>query len=295
MPSKVPTRSDLTGQTSQYGERLTNFPHGGCGPLSAIIAHSLAQIQTSRSLARHGIRAGDEQDFFIAPEVNITMCWIPSGYFLMGSQKEEDGYNALPQHQVVITRGFWLAKTQTTQAQWNAIMESNPSQFKGESLPVERVAWYDICGKEGEQEGFLGKLNRLMPGGGRFHLPTEAQWEYARRAGRTGPVAGDLDEIARPSEKSGSGTQMVGQTTPNPWGLHDMHGNVWEWCADWYAEYDLNTALDPVGPPTGTCRVFRGSGWNDDFSNLRVADRFGAAPECSHYGLGFRIARSFDQ
>jgi formylglycine-generating enzyme required for sulfatase activity len=206
-----------------------------------MVNRSLAQIQTNQTsgLSRSGgelvapLKAGDEREFEIAPGVKIVMCWIPPGDFLMGSPEDEVGHrDNETQHRVKITQGFWLAKTPTTQRQWSAVMGNNPSHFKGGDLPVEQVSWSDICGGESRAGGFLGKLNQFASAGGKFDLPTEAQWEYACRAGTTGPYAGDLDEVAWYHANSRLRTHPVGLKKSNDWGLNDMHGNVCEWCAD---------------------------------------------------------------
>ena len=236
----------------------------------------------------NGSRAGEERVFEITPGVKLTMCWIPAGEFVMGSSKES---NATP-HPVKLTQGFWLSQTEVTQAQWRAVMGNNPSRFKGDDLPVEMVSWNDICGNEERTGGFLGKLNHLQSTGGRFDLPTEAQWEYACRAGKTGDDDGDLGEKAWYSENSDSKTHPVGQKQSNAWGLNDMHGNVWEWCVDWNEDYPTSAATDPSGPASGSGRVFRGGGWGNDANGCRVAYRFYYDPSDTYGYIGFRVARS---
>jgi len=266
--------------------------------MAEMINRSIAHIQTSKALAVPQRRAGDECEFEIAPGVKLVMCWIPPGEFLMGSPEDEEGrpkgrLDSEAQHRVRITQGFWLAKTQTTQAQWQAVMGSNPSCFKGGDLPVEQVSWLDICGDESATGGFLGELNRRSPAGGRFHLPTEAQWEYACRAGTTGAYAGDLDEMGWYWDNRDDQTHPVGLKKPNAWGLHDMHGNVVEWCSDWYGDYDMGEMIDPSGPASGAGRVVRGGDLGYCAGYCRVAFRgdYGG-PTGSINVIGFRIARS---
>lgn len=270
-------------------------------------------IKTSKELVVPERRAGEEQEFEIAPGVKIVMCWIPPGDFMMGSPEDEVGRRKdETQHPVTITQGFWLGKYQVTQAQWEAVMGSNPSEFKGFNLPVECVSWNGIFWDESGSGGFVGKLNKMMPTGGRFHLPTEAQWEYACRAGKTGPYAGDLDEIAwyegNCVRYTTGETHPVGLKRPNSWGLHDMHGNVQEWCEDWYESYDLKVMKDPAGPtvaPSGRAfshgdlntyfnpeRILRGGKWLSSPRECRSASRGRAVP--GYYGgnPGFRLARS---
>jgi formylglycine-generating enzyme required for sulfatase activity len=221
--------------------------------------------------------------------VMMLMKWCPPGSFLMGSPQDEEGHrDREKQVQVTLSQGFWMGQTQVTQAQWQAVMGNNPSYFKGESGPVERVSWYDA-------QEFISKLNAslVLPDGMQMALPTEAQWEYACRAGETGPYSGDtLDEVAWYDENSGEQTHPVGEKKPNAWGLHDMQGNVWEWCSDWYTSY-LAGGVDPKGPASGSVRVVRGGGWGVVAYYCRVAYRNGDVPTLSvSSSLGFRVVRS---
>ena len=263
-------------------------PSGGSPALSEIISRSLGQIRKREAPATGQRNAGEECEFEIAPGVKMVMCWIPPGEFLMGSPEEYE-----TQHRVMITQGFWLAKTPTTQAQWQAVMGSNPSHFQGRDLPVEQVSWIDICVNESGTLGFLRELNKRVPTGGLFNLPTEAQWEYACRAGTTGPYVGNLDEMGWHDANSDGKTHPVGQKKPNAWGLHETYGNVFEWCSDWYGDYDVINVTDPKGPASGTDRVIRGCYWGYAAYYCRVAYRRYYGP--AHFnndGLGFRVARS---
>jgi hypothetical protein len=243
-------------------------------------------ISTREEVAKV-IKAGEERDFGIAPGVKIRMCWIPPGGFGMGSPGGEQGRSDNEtQHRVTITKGFWMAKTETTQAQWRTVMGNNPSSFKGDDLPVESVSWNDIAGPG----GFIEKANQSGGVGGRFSLPTEAQWEYACRAGTTGAYAGDLDQMAWYQKNSGSKTHPVGSKKPNDWGLCDMHGNVWEWCADGYGAYPGGAITDPRGPASDTGQVIRGGGWRSAVDGCRAATRGTSGPGA--LGFGFRLARS---
>jgi formylglycine-generating enzyme required for sulfatase activity len=295
MPSEFPTTPESNNLIIRPSTELVTLPNGGSQTLSEIISRSLAHIQTSRVMIVTERRAGEEREFEIAPGVCIVMCWIPPGEFLMGSPEDEkDRYNDETQHLVEITQGFWLAKTQTTQAEWGAVVSNNPrsSHFKGGDLPVERVSWLDICGDESRMGGFLGAINRTASAGERFDLPTEAQWEYAARAGTIGPRYDDLDEISWLCGKSGGKTHPGGQKRPNAWGLHDMLGNVWEWCADWHDEYPDGVAADPAGPSSGSGRVVRGGSWIDNADGCRAANRPYHNPTFSNGAIGFRPARS---
>ncbi len=235
-----------------------------------------------------GMMAGAEREWEIAPGVRMTFCWCPPGEFVMGSP-ETDEYRRYDESQVkvTLTHGFWMAKTQVTQSQWKAVMGSNPSWFKGENLPVETVSWDDT-------QEFLAKLNTLIASndGGKMVLPTEAQWEYACRAGDTGPYSGGtIDQIAWYDENSSGKTHAVGTKKANAWGLHDMHGNVSEWSNDWY-ERELRGGVDPQGA-SGSWRVVRGGGFHTGAILCRIAVRsYGRNPSNSYDYIGFRVARS---
>ncbi len=197
-----------------------------------------------------------------------------------------------PQHRVRITKPFYLGKYLVTQEQWEAVMGNNPSHFKGPKNPVEMVSW-DDC------QQFLGKLNaKAGSGAGKFQLPTEAQWEYACRAGsKTKYCFGDdeskLGEYAWYDANSGNKTHPVGEKKPNAWGLYDMHGNVWEWCQDWWKDgyYKESRVDDPTGAATGSSRVLRGGSWGNPARGCRSADRDYGGPGICADILGFRVAR----
>jgi formylglycine-generating enzyme required for sulfatase activity len=235
-----------------------------------------------------GKRAGEERVIVIAPGVEMTFCWCPAGKFTMGSPESEAGRSDDEnQVEVTLSQGFWMAKTEVAQAQWQAVMGENPSSFKGTNRPVEEVSWSDA-------QEFLTKLNAVVgnSGGGKMVLPTEAQWEYAARAGETGPYSGGmLDEVAWYDVNSGRNTPPVGTKKPNAWGLHDMHGNVWEWCADSYTS-KLEGGVDPQGAASGANRVVRGGSWVNVASYCRVAVRNNNYPSFTNGNIGFRVARS---
>ncbi|MFN5868754.1 MAG: SUMF1/EgtB/PvdO family nonheme iron enzyme [Akkermansiaceae bacterium] len=220
--------------------------------------------------------------------VVMLMKWCPAGSFLMGSSlDEEDRKYDETQVRVTLSQGFWMGQMQVTQAQWQAVMGNNPSQFKGKNRPVESITWQ-------EAQEFVSKLNTsfAIPDGMQMTLPTEAQWEYAARAGATGPDLGStMDEVAWYAGNSENKTHPVGMKNPNAWGLHDMLGNVMEWCADWY-EMELEGGIDPQGASSGTGRVIRGGYYNNLAFYCRVAFRFSLTPAIKIKHIGFRVARS---
>ena len=214
-----------------------------------------------------------------------TFCWIPPGRFLMGSKV---GNDALPIHQVTISKGFWMGRYDVTQAQWEAVMASNPSFFKGPDRPVEHVSW-DDC------QMFIARLN--AQGQGRFRLPTEAEWEYACRAGTTGFRYGPITAIVWTAYYFHrlNATHPVGELKPNDWGLYDMNGNVNQWCQDWYGPYPEGPATDPQGPPSGSGRVYRGGSWDYDADTVHSAARDWSEPDSRNDYIGLRLVRSLPE
>lgn len=196
-----------------------------------------------------------------------------------------------PQMRVTLTRGFWLGRTEVTQKQYESITGSNPSTFKsiGGDAPVERVSWIDamaFCRKLTERERAAGRL----PEGYAYTLPTEAQWEYAHRAGSSGAYPSEPEATAWFDRNSGGTTHEVGQKRANPWGFHDMAGNVIEWCLDWYGDYRGGAVTDPTGPERGYYRMARGGSWRTDARLGRCAARSGGSEGRLDYTIGFRIA-----
>ena len=222
----------------------------------------------------------------------LAVRWIPSGRFPMGSSSSEPDRNSDEvQHEAVLTRGFFMAETECTQGQWELTMGSNPSEFKGADRPVEQVSWeeaVEYCRKLTAKQRAEG----ILPGGWEWRLPTEAEWEYAARAGTTGPRYGELDAIGWYDGNSGSQTHPVSQKAANAWGLYDMLGNVWEWCSDWHGDYPTGKVTDPMGPSSGSLRVFRGGSWLNDARSPRSATRNRFYPGFRYYDIGFRPALS---
>ncbi|GHV57989.1 hypothetical protein FACS189460_5330 [Deltaproteobacteria bacterium] len=218
---------------------------------------------------------------------------IPAGTFMMGSPPDDKSVpsDEKPAHQVTISRPFYMGQYEVTQAQWEEVMGSNPSFFKGRNNPVEQVSWEDA-------QEFIKRLNQ-MEGTNKYRLPTEAEWEYAARAGtQTRYYFGDseknLGEYAWYDDNSNDETHPVGQKKPNAWGLYDMAGNVWEWVEDWYDSdyYSRSPGLDPPGPERGLSRVQRGGGWINFTTLCQSALRDDYNPGNRYLTLGFRLALS---
>ena len=232
---------------------------------------------------------GTERSFPLGNSgATIVMCWIPAGEFMMGRQDgEQDSYsNESPRHRVTFAEGFWLGKYEITQAQWEAVTGNNPSYFEGADLPVETVSWTDI-------QGFESSLSNT------FRLPSESEWEYACRAGTTtrfnsGDSDSDLGRVGWYGSNSDSKTHPVGQKTANAWGLFDMHGNVWEWCEDWYHSDYTNAPANGSAwtSPSGSDRVIRGGGWYYGAKYCRSAFRASSVPSNRSSSQGFRLLRS---
>lgn len=230
--------------------------------------------------------------------IKMDFVLIRPGTFTMGAEKSSYD-DERPTHKVTIAKAFYMGKYEVTQEQWQQVMGSNPSKFKGAKNPVEEVSW-DDC------QTFARKVTEKLPGQ-TVRLPTEAEWEYACRAGSaTDFYYGDdeavLGEYAwyignaslsevKPGEATTSKTHPVGEKKPNAWGLYDMHGNVWEWCLDWYGKYDLTDATDPVGPSSGPGRVLRGGACHYGAASVcRSAYRYNNLPSniFNYYG-GVRV------
>ena len=248
----------------------------------------------------------DETTITLPGGVPMTFCWCPAtssgawmklsggdDFFWMGSPASEDGreYDEI-RHRVTLTKGFWMGRHEVSQRQWESVMGSNPSFFKGQNRPVEQVS-YDDC------QAFIRKINI-----GRcemFSLPTEAQWEYACRAGTTTPfnfgsiLNGDRANCdgTEPYGTTSEGrfrieTSPVGSYSPNAWGFYDMHGNVGEWCQDWYGD-DMGDVINPIGPASGSYRIIRGGGYCDDARNCRSAFRDMQVPGFCDDSVGLRL------
>lgn len=239
----------------------------------------------------------------------LILVRVPAGTFLMGAPDIDDWAThwERPQHEVTLTSDYLMGKFLVTQGQWKALMGTNPSYFFycGDDCPVDGVSWNDIAG----DGGFLGRLNAHLAetgqaGAGKLRLPTEAEWERAARGGTgtrfpfgdaTGCDGGCLPcPEAEPyiwwcgtSEES---PRPVGTARPNPYGLYDMHGNLWELLQDWFGDYSAGAGTDPAGPPEGAYRVIRGGAWRHSLASTRPSNRYGKTPDFRHNYVGFRVA-----
>jgi formylglycine-generating enzyme required for sulfatase activity len=228
----------------------------------------------------------------------VTLAWIPPGSFVMGSSASEPcrDPDEAPHH-VTLTRGFWMSAHPITRRQWWKVMRSMPADEPADEHPIEGVSWE-------EANEFLDVLVEQMEYEFAFRLPSEAEWEYACRAGTVTPYphgfrlssaqanfdATRYDErLSAPPLERRQGTTPVGTFPPNAWGLYDVCGNVMEWCADWYGPYDLGEARDPAGPQQGQSRVLRGGGWWSPAHACRSARRSAALPEATALPAGFRV------
>ena len=227
---------------------------------------------------------------FVVPGLGMGMVRIEPGSFMMGSENgvADEG----PRHEVTLTNGFWMGQYAVTQAEYEQIMgeENTASLFEGARRPAENVSWLDateFCSLLTARERAKGSLDP----GQEYRLPTEAEWEYCCRAGATGQRYGPLNDIAWHSSNSGGRTHDVGEKLPNAWGLYDMLGNTWEWCADWFGAYPIGSVSDPLGPSSGSFRVLRGGSWRARPSICRSVSRLRFEPTKRYNCDGFRVAR----
>lgn len=293
---------------------LKEFPQGDNVPTARLMLNRLARASqpppgtnAPGTNAPAGGNAGSNAARPQSNQYGIEFVALSAGTFTMGSANGDS--DEKPTHQVRISQPFEMGKYEVTQEEWEKVMGSNPSYFKNcPRCPVEQVSWDDA-------QQFIAKLNQLRDGY-RYRLPTEAEWEYAARAGGSGDYgnvngrAGALDEIGWYYENAGdrrlsdsswsvdnltnnhNRTHPVGEKKANDWGLYDMHGNVWEWVGDWYGDYPRGKVTDPSGPSGGSDRVARGGSWDDPAAPCRAADRISRTPGYRSYYLGLRLVRT---
>ena len=233
------------------------------------------------------VKPGKVEVVDLGKDVKLEMVLVPAGKFKMGSPTTEVGYEDKTQHKVTLTKTFYMGKYEVTQEQWFEIMGGNPSKEKGRMLPVTNVSWNDC-------QDFIKKLNAKTNGG--YRLPTEAEWEYACRAGTTTAYSFG-DNITAKDANYNIGVKIlkpvaVGGYKPNAFGLYDMHGNVWEWCEDWYAAYPKESVIDPNGPAAGKRRVLRGGSFFSDASDVRSSARFYNELTSRDGSFGLRLAKT---
>lgn len=235
------------------------------------------------------VKPGKTEVIELGKDVKLEMVLVPAGKFKMGSPASEKNRSAdETQHEVTLTKPFYMGKHEVTQDQYEAVMGKNPSATKGAKLPVTRVSWEDC-------QEFIKKLNAKTDGG--YRLPTEAEWEYACRAGTT--TAYSFGDKITPKDANYLDSELgkpvavpIGSYKPNAFGLYDMHGNVWEWCEDWYGDYPEGAVTDPKGPAKKG-RVLRGGSFYGDESEARSSNRVINTPSGRSSGLGFRLARTY--
>jgi formylglycine-generating enzyme required for sulfatase activity len=266
-----------------------------------ILTYSVADAAGNTATANRTVTVVGNRSVDLNSTVAMDMLWVPSGTFTMGSPTTEAGRGTNEdEHNVTLTKGFYLGKYEVTQAQYEAVMTGNSNQLSAApsewpnnpNRPVEKVSWDDA-------QIFLTRLNAAeqaagrLPAGWSYVLPTESQWEYACRAGTTTAYSWGNSIATSNANYSNSGisqTRDVGQYAANPWGFFDMHGNVWEWTADWHqAAYPAGTVTDPTGPASGSRRVERGGSWHPTGTHLRSAERHNATPGTRNTNLGFRV------
>ena len=269
-------------------------------PLNSFCTQPLPSLSAVEAKAQKQL-AAERKDVpkQVTNSLGMKLSLIPAGRFIMGSPENEPGRRPVEkQHEVTLTRSFYMGTTEVTQAQWKALMGDNPSFVEGDDHPVETIPWakaVEFCHKLSEKEG------------AKYRLPTEAEWEYACRAGTTTPF--HTGATISTDEANYNGQQIYGngrkgkfrdETTPvasfppNAWGLHDMHGNVWEWCADWYGAYRAGAVSDPTGPAEGTTRVVRGGCWVTAPAVCRSANRGDTEPVSWNFHFGFRVVRELE-
>jgi len=275
-------------------------------PLIICIVFSLAMTvygQQTPDPQENPISRGKSR-LVVPAEASGDIVFINGGTFTMGSPADERGRskNEGPQHQVTVS-SFYMEKYPVTQAEYQETTGTNPSSFNGPSLPVEQVSWFDAveyCNKLSLKEGLTPAYtidgtnvswNHEANG---YRLPTEAEWEYACRAGTQTPFYSgtSVNDAGWYSGNAGGKTHPVGEKQPNPWGLCDMHGNVLEWCWDWLGNYSDEAQTDPQGAVSGTDRVYRGGSWYFEALQTRSAFRFGNYPSLRVFFVGFRIVRN---
>ena len=262
-------------------------------PIEQVQAVASVASPTTMSSSSNMVGSSESGSVIIIPVKNgisIEMVKVEAGSFDMGAtpEMENPDTDEMTVHRVTLTNDYYIGKYEVTQALWQAVMGGNPSNIKGDALPVETVNW-------GDCQDFISKLNAMT--GKRFRLPTEAEWEYAARGGKKSrgyqySGSNTLGDVAWYGDNSGSKTHAVGTKQPNELGIYDMTGNVWEWCQDWYDSYSSSPQTNPTGAASGSCRVDRGGGWGYSARYCRSSYRFDCTPDFRNGDLGLRLVLS---
>ena len=278
---KVEIKKDGYGTDS----KTVSILEGQTASLSGVLT-----THASSSVASESSSTGNTITIPVKDGISIDMVRVEAGTFTMGATAEmKDPYgDEKPTHQVTLTNDYYIGKYEVTQALWKAVMGKNPSNFKGDNLPVETVTWND-CQK------FISKLNRIT--GKKFRLPTEAEWEYAARGGNKSrgyqySGSNNLSDVAWYEDNSDSKTHAVGSKQANELGIYDMSGNVWEWCQDRYGRYSKSSQTNPTGATSGSFRVRRGGSWNFTARICRSSCHYESLPSLRNSDLGFRLVLS---
>jgi len=239
----------------------------------------------SLAVMAQGVNPRKTEVIDLGNDVRLETVLIPAGKFMMGSPESEKGRRTTEtQHEVTITKSYYMGKYEVTQEQWELVMGNNPSiRNKGAKLPVTNVSW-DDC------QEFITKLNENTKSS--FRLPTEAEWEYACRAGTKTAYSFGNNQTKDDANIGGDSIKTVGSYKPNAFGLYDLHGNVWEWCEDWSGFYPAGAVTDPKGPATGAGRVLRGGSFNGNGSRSRSSSRVNYTPTVRLANNGFRLAKN---
>ncbi len=284
--SKEAASTNQISQTTLLQQAQPQQPVAQTQPVSSMASSSTTS--TSSNIIDSST-SGSIITIHVKDGINIEMVKVEAGSFDMGATPEMENphEDEKPVHRVTLTNNYYIGKYEVTQALWKIVMGSNPSNSKGDNLPVEKVSWND-CQK------FISKLNKLT--GKSFRLPTEAEWEYAARGGNKSrgyqySGSNTIGDVAWYDGNSGSKTHAVGTKQPNELGAFDMTGNVWEWCQDWFNRYSSSPQTNPIGAVSGSCRVYRGGSWCYS-GYCRCSCRFDGTPDFRNGDLGLRLVLS---
>ena len=278
---KVEIKKDGYGTDS----KTVSILEGQTASLSGVLStNASSSVSSGTSLT------GNKITIPVKDGISIDMVRVETGTFTMGAtpeMKDPEDYEK-PTHRVTLTNVYYMGKYEVTQALWKAVMGNNPSWFKGDNLPVEKVSW-DDC------QEFISKLNRIT--GKTFRLPTEAEWEYATRGGNKSrgyqySGSNNLSDVAWFGDNSGNKTHAVGTKQANELGIYDMSGNVWEWCQDRYGKYNSSSQVNPTDANSGSYRVHRGGCCCNVAGNCRSSYRNGSTPDFRNFDLGLRLVLS---